>query len=186
VPSRRTLYEQHNPDYIPAERGGPAIVLADSERDRVVEYQRVDEEWRQSWEWSDNETDWPRDADRLPNGNTLVTDSLGDRVLQVNRNGDVVWSVEVGVPYEAERLGTGDESAGGPSARAANLSAVSAEKGMASLVPPRIRHGVQWVVPGWMGVQEVAALLAYLTALCAFLYVEVRPRLGTLRERASV
>ena len=114
-----TLYEQHNPDYIPAERGGPAIVLADSENDRVTEFQReggagADGEWERAWTWSDDRLEWPRDADRLPNGNTLVTDTDGGRVLEVAPNGSVVWSVGVRGGYDAERLGTGDESAGGP------------------------------------------------------------------------
>jgi len=34
------LYEQHNPDFIPPENGGPAVIVADSENGRVVEYQR--------------------------------------------------------------------------------------------------------------------------------------------------
>ena len=122
----RTLYEQHNPDYIPASEGGPAIVVADSENGRVLEYQRVDPEtgepttaadgeWRRTWGWRDGRLQWPRDADRLPNDNSLVTDTHGDRVAEVAPNGSVVWSVTVGMPYDAERLGTGPESAGGRS-----------------------------------------------------------------------
>ncbi|WP_435178344.1 arylsulfotransferase (asst) [Halorussus sp. AFM4] len=111
------LHEQHNPDFIPAERGGPAVVVADSENDRVVEYRRTDEgAWREAWSWSDDRLDWPRDADRLPNGHTLVTDTKGGRVLEIADNGTVVWRVEVEGAYDAERLGTGDESAGGPAA----------------------------------------------------------------------
>ncbi|MFC7195040.1 hypothetical protein ACFQL4_10875 [Halosimplex aquaticum] len=71
------LYEQHNPDFIPAERGGPAVLVADSENDRVVEYQREGGNWTRTWKWSDGTVDWPRDADRLPNGNTLIVDSNG-------------------------------------------------------------------------------------------------------------
>ncbi|WP_436931371.1 aryl-sulfate sulfotransferase [Halosimplex halobium] len=122
------LYEQHNPDYIPPERGGPAIVVADSENNRVLEYQRVDPEtgeattaadgeWRRSWGWRDSRVQWPRDADRLPNDNTLVVDTHGDRVAEVAPNGSVVWTVTVGMPYDVERLGTGDESTGGYSMR---------------------------------------------------------------------
>ena len=107
------LYEQHNPDYIPAERGGPAVVLADSENDRVAEFQREGGEWERVWTWSDEKLEWPRDADRLPNGNTLATDTDGGRVLEVAPNGSVVWSVEVRGGYDAERLGTGDGSANG-------------------------------------------------------------------------
>jgi len=108
------LYEQHNADYIPRERGGPAVLVADSENNRVVEYQRIDGEWELSWAWSDPQLAWPRDADRLPNGNTLVVDSHGQRIFEVNRTGAVV--AERSFPnggYEAEKLGTGDESAGG-------------------------------------------------------------------------
>ena len=176
------LYEQHNPDYISAADGGPAVLVADSENDRVVEYQRTGDGWTRTWTWQDARMQWPRDADRLPNGHTLVTDSNGDRVFEVNRSGAVVWSVDVAFPYEAERLGTGDESAGGPSARAANLTSrtvagdggTSVDDGTAtaagpldrawvrvkSLVPGQFVNGVLYTVPTWMGGREVAALLA--------------------------
>jgi len=113
------LYEQHNADYIPAERGGPAVIVADSENDRVVEYQRSDGEWKLSWLWKDAQLSWPRDADRLPNGNTLIVDSHGQRIFEVDPNGTIVW--KRGFPdggYDAERLGTGDESSGGYSMQA--------------------------------------------------------------------
>ncbi|WP_132059141.1 arylsulfotransferase family protein [Halorussus amylolyticus] len=142
-----TLYEQHNPDYIPEERGGPAVVLADSENDRVVEFHREgsagetgeDAEWNRAWTWSDDALDWPRDADRLPNGNTLVTDTDGGRVLEVAPNGSVVWSVEVEGGYDSERLGTGDESANG-SAVESNSGAMgtSAIESPEATRPPRI------------------------------------------------
>ncbi|MFB6173231.1 MAG: aryl-sulfate sulfotransferase [Halobacteriales archaeon] len=108
-----TLFEQHNPDYIPATRGGPAVLVADSENNRVLEYRREGGTWKRGWTWRDRRLQWPRDADRLPNGNTLIVDSHGDRVLEVTPRGRTVWNVTVGMPYDAERLGTGDESAGG-------------------------------------------------------------------------
>jgi len=111
------LYEQHNADYIPRAYGGPAVVVADSENARVVEYQRVDGEWVQSWSWQDVRLKWPRDADRLPNGNTLLVDSNGNRLVEVNADDEIVWSATVGMPYDVERIGTGDESEGGPAAR---------------------------------------------------------------------
>jgi len=107
------LFEQHNPDYIPKERGGPAVVVADSENDRIVEYEERDGKWVRTWTWRDSELTWPRDADRLPSGNTLVTDTRGGRVIEVDDEGDIVYELEVYSPFEAERLGTGDESAGG-------------------------------------------------------------------------
>ncbi len=112
------LFEQHNPDYIPEERGGPAILVADSENGNVEEYQREGGEWVQTWEWSDERMQWPRDADRLPNGNTLISDTHGHRVFEVNPAGEIVWEVPSVKVYEAERLETGDESAGGQSAQA--------------------------------------------------------------------
>ena len=38
-----TLRGQHNPDYIPESRGGPAVLVADSHNDRAVEYQLRDD-----------------------------------------------------------------------------------------------------------------------------------------------
>jgi len=110
------LYEQHNPDYIPAERGGPSVVVADSENGRAVEYAQTDDGWEQTWDWRDVRLQWPRDADRLPNGNTLLVDTHGDRLAEVGPRDQVVWAADVGMPYDVERLGTGDESAGGPAA----------------------------------------------------------------------
>jgi len=153
------LYEQHNPDYIPEAEGGPAVLVADSENNRVVEYQRVDGQWRQSWTWRDDPLRWPRDADRLPTGHTLVTDSQGDRVLEVDEDGAVVWSISVPTPYEAERLGTGDESTNGASRQVlTNGTAVDSPTGdevtglawvVAFLTGPAV-NGLLYVAPGWM------------------------------------
>jgi hypothetical protein len=107
------LHEQHNPDYIPASRGGPAVIVADSENERVLEFHRENGSWERAWGWQDERVQWPRDADRLPSGLTLIVDSHGDRVLEVTPEGEPVWTVEIGMPYDVERLGTGDESAGG-------------------------------------------------------------------------
>jgi hypothetical protein len=53
--------------------------------------------------------DWPRDADRLPNGNTLITDSRNHRVLEVDPAGREVWSFTgLALPYEADRLSNGN------------------------------------------------------------------------------
>jgi hypothetical protein len=110
--SHDVLYEQHNPDYLEGPDGGATVLVADSESDRVVEYAR---EPNGSWSevWSVSGFRWPRDADRLPNGNTLVVDSMHHRVVEVTPRGEVVW--EAFVPwatYDAERVAHGDESAG--------------------------------------------------------------------------
>jgi len=165
------LYEQHNPDYIPEERGGPAVVVADSENGRVAEYQREGGDWTRSWEWSDARLQWPRDADRLPNGNTLLTDTNGGRLVEVNPAGEVVWQVDLSHPYDAERLGTGPESAGGESARSLGLDSQTRESAggqgydfrgfgpvvslLRDLTPPRVVNAVIYVSPTWIGPAEI-------------------------------
>jgi len=185
-----TLHMQHNPDYIPAADGGPAVVIGDSENNRVVEYQRAGDEWERTWTWQDTRLQWPRDADRLPNGNTLITDSNGDRVIEVNETGAVVWTLEIGFPYEAERLGTGDESADGPSAQAANLSSSTAATGDAAAeaggvrsalwrrikgtVPGPLLNGAFYLVPGWMGAFEALLVAVLVGALLTWGVLEAR------------
>jgi len=197
-----TLYEQHNPDYIPPEHGGPAITVADSENGRVLEYQRVDPEtdnatagpdgeWRRAWGWQDARLQWPRDADRLPGDTTLVVDTHGDRVVEVAPNGTVVWSQTVGMPYDVERLGTGDESTGGRPTRAMNDrpstsddSALSALVGgdtavthpdrgivgtlwtvLRSLAPSLLVNGLLFAGPSWLRFPDlVFGLVAVVTA----------------------
>jgi hypothetical protein len=185
-----TLHMQHNPDYIPAADGGPAVVVGDSENNRVVEYQRENGEWERTWTWQDTRLQWPRDADRLPDGNTLITDSNGDRVIEVNETGAVVWTLEIGFPYEAERLGTGDESTDGPSAQAANLSSSTAVTGAAAaesgglqralwqrvkaIVPGPLLNGVFYLVPGWMGAFEALLAVVLVAALLTWGALELR------------
>ncbi|MFB6282070.1 MAG: aryl-sulfate sulfotransferase [Haloferacaceae archaeon] len=170
------LYEQHNPDYIPAERGGPAVVVADSENNRVVEYRYAGGRWRRVWTWRDGELRWPRDADRLPGGHTLVTDSQGNRVIELDEHGEVVWRVDVRTPYEAERLGTGDESATGRSraaptgggtrsagagtgaAPADGGRATGAERVVAFLGGPAV-NGLLYAAPAWVTVRDLVAAL---------------------------
>ncbi|WP_440010515.1 aryl-sulfate sulfotransferase [Halomicrococcus sp. SG-WS-1] len=189
------LYEQHNPDYIPAENGGPAVLVGDSENNRVVEYQRENGSWNRSWTWQDSQTQWPRDADRLPNGNTLVTDSNGDRVFELNDQGEVVWSVDIAFPYEAERLGTGDESTGGQSAKSLGLGSKQTgdsdggrqvgdnqKKGIAGsiwvgikdIVPGRYMNALMYVLPAWMGPTELAALAVAVLGSLAWAITEWR------------
>lgn len=186
-----TLHHQHNPDYIPASRGGPAVLVGDSTNNRIVEYQRVEGQWVETWVWRDASTQWPRDADRLPNGHTLITDSAGDRVIEVDRQGTVVWQRKVTMPYEAERLGTGDESSGGDSARSLNLSSqnVEASQGASSqsrstisvveqtvlsLIPTKVIHGIDWALPNWMGMWEVGAAGGGILLSVVWVIVELR------------
>jgi len=208
-----TLYEQHNPDYIPEARGGPAVLVADSENGRIVEYQRVDPEtgnataaadgegtWERTWQWQDARLQWPRDADRLPNGHTLVADTHGKRVVEVDRQGEVVWSVPVSHPYDVERLGTGPESTGGESARRLGLDPRTTEQTanrgfdpldllsdvVTALVPSRIVNGVIFVSPVWMGRPEFAAALVGIGALLTWVGFELRWRLPDVGIRWPV
>jgi hypothetical protein len=109
-----TMYEQHNPQYIESDDGTPTILVADSENDRIVEYERVggpagEGEWRRTWKLT-GDFNWPRDADRLPNGNTLIADSMNHRVIEVTPTGNVVWEATVPwATYDVERIPYGDE-----------------------------------------------------------------------------
>ncbi len=49
-------------------------------------------------------------ARRLANGNTLMSSSLGNKVVEVNRDGDAVWAMDAGLyyPNEAYRLASGN------------------------------------------------------------------------------
>jgi hypothetical protein len=109
-----SLNQQHNPAYYESENGTPTVLVADSENDRVVEYARRDGDWTRTWRVGNRTSmSWPRDADRLPSGNTLVADSRGHRVFEVTPAGEVVW--EVSTPwlvYEVERIPFGDEPDG--------------------------------------------------------------------------
>lgn len=176
-----TLYEQHNPDFIPAEAGGPALLVGDSENGRIVEYQREDGEWVESWTWADQRIQWPRDADRLPNGHTLITDSNGDRVFEVDREGEIVWSADVGFPYEAERLGTGDESTGGQSAASLGLEShepapehASTRQRLENALPPTIQNALSYVFPRWVGLLEGLAIVVLLGSLLRWVTLEYR------------
>lgn len=182
------LYEQHNPDYIPAARGGPAVLVADSENTRIVEYHRdADGAWNQTWQWRDNQLQWPRDADRLPNGHTLVTDSNGNRVVTVNQTGAVVQTIPIARPYEAERLGSGPESSGGE-ARTSSASSATSSDGdqttaqaggfslrgfLESIVPTKIRNGIAYVLPVWAGFQHALAGTFAVGNICTWLVIEV-------------
>jgi hypothetical protein len=106
------LHEQHNPTLLSSEP--PTVLVADSENDRIVEYRRVDGEWERTWTYADG-LNWPRDADRLPNGNTIIADSGNDRVLEVTPTGTVVWEYDISrSPYDVERVRHGNEPQGPP------------------------------------------------------------------------
>jgi hypothetical protein len=184
----RILYEQHNPDYVPGSEGGPAVIVADSLNDRVIEFQREDEaggtggEWTKSWVWADEEMKWPRDADRLPNGNTLVADTNAHRVVEVDEQGEVVWRIDFYAPYDVERLGTGDESAGGPAAEEADLQSHTAEgdgdvdetTSVAGFTPRKVLNSVAFVLPLWMGFGDAVLVAVIVLTALAWAVIEYR------------
>jgi hypothetical protein len=108
------LNRPHNPDSLESESGTPTVLVADSHNDRVVEYARVGANWSRTWTLGSEETlNWPRDADRLPDGNTLVTDTKNQRAFEVTPEGEIVWEFYAPwLTYEAARLSHVEESAG--------------------------------------------------------------------------
>ena len=125
--SHEILNRQHNPDLLRGENGSVSLLVADSENDRIVEYARQCEggegivesdpedcEWTRTW-LLEGGLNWPRDADRLSNGNTLVTDTLNHRIIEVTPSGRIVWEYyATWGPYDAERISRGDGSKGPP------------------------------------------------------------------------
>lgn len=188
------MFEQHNPDFIPEANGGPAIIVSDSENGKVQEFQRIDGEWNRTWEWSDEQMQWPRDADRLPNGNTLIADSHGKRIFEVTPSGDIGWEVPVTMPYDVERLETGDESTGGQSAAELELesqrSEIDSSNGMSPLgylseliefiLPHRVFNGILYAAPAWMGRPQFAAAIVGILTTITWGGVEIRWRLDSL------
>ncbi|QLG63858.1 hypothetical protein [Halorarum salinum] len=105
------LNRQHNPQWI----GPGRVLVADSENHRVVELRRsgTSDEWEVAWALYGTGAmtfDWPRDADRLPSGNTVITDTRNDRVVVVDGNGSLVRSYATeALPYEADVLPHGEQ-----------------------------------------------------------------------------
>jgi hypothetical protein len=162
----KTLYEQHNP--VVLQRQPLTILVADSENNRAVEYQYKNGKWKLIWEYR-GQLQWPRDADRLPNGNTLIADTHNDRVIEVTPSRHVVWEyhIERGT-YDVERLKYGDESAGPTMSSMQNKFESpldNSKKG--SEIPLLSKYSaafkklfqiVTWILPGWITFNEFGYL----------------------------
>ncbi|MGA9399834.1 arylsulfotransferase family protein [Haladaptatus sp.] len=132
------LNKQHNPDYLESEDGKPTMLVADSDNNRMVEYQKEGDNWNRTWSLGKgDDLSWPRDADRLPNGDTLLGDSKHERVMQVSPNGTVKWEFYTPwLVYDVERIGTGDES-NGPTIADQNATGSYQLKGAADKYDPQ-------------------------------------------------
>jgi hypothetical protein len=89
-------------DYLDAtlsSNGRPTVLITDSQNNRIIEvdYGNKNVVWSYSTDISQ-----PYDADRLPGGNTLLSDSGRGRVVEVNGAGAIVWDYPPAVPL-AER-----------------------------------------------------------------------------------
>ncbi|WP_227357079.1 aryl-sulfate sulfotransferase [Haladaptatus salinisoli] len=156
------LYEQHNPQRL--EEWG-TVLIADSENHRIVEYDVASGE--RVWEYGgDDILLWPRDADRLPNGNTLITDSLHNRVLEIDENGDIVWEYSgVDLPYAADRLSVPEE--GGETVPGWQLENRTANAGSVVGTVRQIEGWASYVFPTWVKLPELLTLVAGALVLLA-------------------
>jgi len=156
------LHEQHNPVLLT--RDPPTVLVADSENDRVVEYTRTSDGWEQVWAYRGSMR-WPRDADRLPNGNTLVVDSHNHRVLEVTPDREVVWELPVRMnTYDADLLSTGEEPDGPPMREFRDeFDGARAPSGQLGGILAGFEFAVEllyWVVPWHVTLWEFLSLLS--------------------------
>ncbi|MFB6296678.1 MAG: aryl-sulfate sulfotransferase [Halobacteriales archaeon] len=104
------IHDQHNPQWL----GEGRVLVADSENDRITELRERNGSWRPAVNYTGAggvPFNWPRDADLLENGNLLITDTFNNRVVEIDRNGTLVWSARTGkgsIPYEADRMPHGE------------------------------------------------------------------------------
>lgn len=85
---------QHDPQWL----GDGRVLVADSEKGRLVELERQGDDWVPVW--SDEGAggmsyQWPRDANRLPNGHTVVVDTRNNRVVELDEDGELYWETPV-------------------------------------------------------------------------------------------
>ena len=170
------LNEQHNPTLL--SRDPPTVLVADSENDRIVEYEKTETGWEETWRYT-SVAGWPRDADRLPDGNTLIVDTWGKQVLEVTPDKRVIQRYEIAGQgtYDVERLPYGDEPTGPPMAlvreRQSGIDSSPSSDGEAleRLGSAAVLGGTietletgyylaQWVIPSWIGKLEFASLVS--------------------------
>ncbi|WP_458208597.1 aryl-sulfate sulfotransferase [Haladaptatus sp. NG-SE-30] len=154
------LDHQHNPQWL----GDGAVLVADSDNDRIVELHRTASgEWEPVWTVDSAggvPLKWPRDADRLPNGNTHITDTLNKRIVEINASGRVVWSTQTPrIPYEADRLPVG-ETVGGPQHDGNTDSVVTQRRDVPILSTMLVvLRAIVPVTPFWFGIPQLVVSL---------------------------
>jgi hypothetical protein len=162
------MHEQHNPQYLGE---SDHVIVADSENDRIVEYDAETTEvaWHYEGPGPNDRLAWPRDADRLPNGNTLIVDSRNFRVMEVNENGAVVWmhdmSDQQAIAYDADRLGSDRRLEEEPQSGPPGDELQGAAYGSLSSSLNVVTSWIGFVLPGWAGLPGAVAVLAALASL---------------------
>jgi hypothetical protein len=186
------MNEQHDPNAF-----ADSLLVADSENDRIVEYRRAgvdgqraagpanDRTGERIWTYegptAGDRLAWPRDADRLPDGTTLIADSRNFRAIAVNESGAIVWAHDLsdrrGLVYDVDRIG----SDGPPAEEPEDVPAGDA------LTERRYGDGVggtlatldSWIgflLPSWAGIPGALALLGTVIAVLGLLVDGVRTR----------
>jgi hypothetical protein len=169
------LDEQHNPVLLQSDP--PVVLVADSHNNRVVEYKKTDNGWEQTWEYANWPwTGWARDADRLPNGNTLIVGSGRSRLLEVTPEKEIVWKMDISGwaqgPYDIERLRYGDEPAGPPIEEVQTESAQTQSQGPTIL--DEYYRLVRWVLPPWVSLPLFVDLHVLVIGLIGWVGTELR------------
>ncbi len=92
------------------------VELVDTDKLLVTEFsvsrvQLMDFQGKALWSFEDLKN--PYDADQLPNGNILIADTFGSRVIEVapegKLGGKIVWSYSTDIrPFDADRLANGN------------------------------------------------------------------------------
>lgn len=151
------LHRQHNPSLISTEPF--TVLVANSEKNVVEEYEKTENGWNLTWSYS-GDLSWPRDADRLPTGETLITDTFGHKVFQVKPNGEISWEVSVTkIPYDAEILKHENE----PQGPSLERSSASVENNR-----DKTEHGLgfmTWYVPVWFSLRDVILFALFLGSI---------------------
>jgi hypothetical protein len=177
------LNRQHNPHRLNSE----TLLVADSENNRIVEIDSSS--GTVLWTYDARETKqrlvWPRDADRLPNGNTLIADSRNFRVLEIAPNGTVVWQYSLyeqrGIVYEADQLGVPEEPTDVPTHRNG-----TAEIDEQHPLRERLLWLESWagfVFPRWVRLPELGTIFI---GLIAGSWLTLELGIGWLRNTSSI